>query len=286
MSGTAQTGDQVSTAPALSTLPTNLQSPLGSHQRLKDNVMDMEAMNWLAIAGSNLKLGGATFLQIVNTLEQGVHTDYVRWCERFQLDPSWDTLQCYIVKECHGGNSQFGISYDLHNLKPDRPVKEFNERFMQLVHALEIDNSTIAKGFYHAKMPPALHKVVRLMEKDKSLKQMMHIVEDEVRAHLSSGKSSAMDVDTVGFGRFITTNKQNHDKGITIMGTSKAAEQAVAVPKWSPRSGFDAMIGCVVAKSGLSDAVVHQRADSGICLLCGDKAHKMSACPLDKGKAQ
>ncbi|KAJ2100143.1 hypothetical protein IW146_009627, partial [Coemansia sp. RSA 922] len=254
-----------------------------------DNATDTEAMNWLAIAGSNLKLGGATFLQIVNTLEQGVHADYVRWYERFQLDPSWDTLQRYIVEERHGGNSQFGVSYDLHNLRPDRPVKEFNERFMQLVRTLEIEDSPLAKGFYHAKMPPALHKVVRLMEKDKSLKQMMHVVEDEVRAHLSSGKSSAMDIDAMGFGRFLTTNshKNTHDKGITIAGASKAAEQqTTTAPKWSPRSGFDAMIGRVVAKSGLSEAIVRQRADGGVCLLCGDKTHKMSGCPSDKGKAQ
>ncbi|KAJ2066141.1 hypothetical protein GGH13_005834, partial [Coemansia sp. S155-1] len=106
----------------------------------------------------------------------------------------------YIIKECHGKNSQFGISYNLHNPKLDRPVKEFNEHFMQLVCTLEIENSTIAKGFYHAKMPPVLHKVVHLMERDKILKQMMHVIKEEVCAHLLSGKTSVTDVDVMGSG--------------------------------------------------------------------------------------
>ncbi|KAJ2745049.1 hypothetical protein GGI19_006542 [Coemansia pectinata] len=81
------------------------------------------------------------------------------------------------------------------------------------------------------------------------------------------------------------------NKGITIAGASKNQDKntdgtVTTTPKWAPHSGFEAMIGRMVAKLGISESVVRQRADSGICLLCGDKAHKMSACPSDKGKAQ
>ncbi|KAJ2748082.1 hypothetical protein GGI19_006268, partial [Coemansia pectinata] len=127
----------------------------------------------------------------------------------------------------------------------------------------------------------------------KTLKQLMHVAKDEVRAHLVSRNSSVMDIDAVGYGGFITanTNKMTANKGITIAGASKNQDKntdgtVMATPKWAPCSGFEAMVGCVVAKSGISESVVWQRADSGICLLCGDKVHKMSTCPSDKGKAQ
>ncbi|KAJ2881174.1 hypothetical protein H4R27_004254 [Coemansia aciculifera] len=191
------------------------------------------------------------------------------------------------------GASQWGLGYEWHQLAADRPIKEFNERFLQLTTALGIEDTELAKGMYHAKMPTVIHRVIRVLEKDKTLKQLMHVAEDEVRAHLVSRNSLVMDIDAVGYGGFITakTNKTTTNKGITIAGASKNQDKntdgtVTTTPKWAPCSGFEAMVGRVVAKSGISESVVWQRADSGVCLLCGDKAHKMSACPSDKGKAQ
>ncbi|KAJ2055063.1 hypothetical protein GGI17_006749, partial [Coemansia sp. S146] len=221
MGDTSVTGDhesmEVTTSSTLM-MVSNSQLLLGSHQRLKDNALSTEAMDWLMIADSNIEMGMATFIQIVNTLENGIHADYMRWYRRFGLGATWPMLKKYIIEEHHGGASQWGLGYKWHQLAADRPIKEFNEHFLQLVTALGVEDTELAKGMYHAKMLTAIHQVIHVLEKDKTLKQLMHVAEDKVCTHLVSQNSSVMDINAVGYGGFITanTNKMTTNKGITI----------------------------------------------------------------------
>ncbi|KAJ2840546.1 hypothetical protein FBU31_000327 [Coemansia sp. 'formosensis'] len=258
-------------------------SVLGSHQKLVTGATDAEVMDWVQIVARNMRLGAATFNQVVNLLDNNVGADYNCWCEWHGHATTWETLKKYIMEVHHGGNSQWSLSYDLHNLRADMPIKEFNERFHSLSRSLNIEDMEMAKGLYHAKMPTALHKVIRLLKKDTTLQAIMDIVDDKVQAYLESTKGSAMDVDAIGYGGFLPDTK-----GITIAGSSKTKSADVAVTgtaKYLPCSGFDAMIACLV-KSGLSEAVVCQCAEAGTCLHCGDSGHKLAACPSNPGKAQ
>ncbi|KAJ2813234.1 hypothetical protein H4S07_000845 [Coemansia furcata] len=177
---------------------TGSTSVLGSHQKLANNATDAEVMDWVHIAACNMKLGAATFNHIVNLLENNVGADYDHWCEHNGHETAWESLKTYIMEVHHSGNSQWSLSYDLHNLSADMAVKEFNERFLSLTRALDIENMDMAKGLYHAKMPAALHKVIRLLKKDTALQTIMDVVDDEVQAYLSSSKGSVMDVDAIG----------------------------------------------------------------------------------------
>ncbi|KAJ2898644.1 hypothetical protein IWW38_001295 [Coemansia aciculifera] len=159
------------------------------HHRLAATASTEELEDWFLVMDEYMADGPAGFAYVSATLDSTLSKGYTNWCAKKESPQTWTTLSEYLRKEHSGCMSPWHNGYNLFALKATGSVSNFNSRFLYYAQKCDIADKDVAKGLYHAKLPPALSRLVWMMPCEATLDSIMIIVACDVAEHLTNCKT-------------------------------------------------------------------------------------------------